>query len=489
MSPRNPMAEDRDSMRRSLEPKQARTKIVATLGPASAEPHTIDALLDAGMNVARLNCAHGAGESLTHLITALRDAAQRKGVFLAVLADLAGPKLRVGTFASGEIELRKGESFTLTTEECEGSTERVSVNHAGLPGDVHQGDDIFLNDGLIHLRVEHVRPREVQTVVEIGGKLSDRKGFNLPGTEVSMPSLTDKDWRDADLLAGKVDFLGLSFVRSEKDIHLLRQGLAARGHEVPIVAKIEKVQAVERLDAILDAADALMIARGDLGVEWPIERVPILQKKIIDACLRAGKPVITATQMLESMVESPRPTRAEASDVANAVLDGSDALMLSAETAAGSYPVESVQMMRKIILSTEELGRDGRRASPDGGERSIADALGQSACIAAETVDAAVVVCLTRSGATARQLARWRPKQPIIAVTTAPETARQLGLAWGVEALCDDSLGSDFDRGCKRILALLRKRRNWPAGAKAVITAGLPFSQRGRTNTLRIEEI
>lgn len=473
----------------SLDPMKARTKIVATIGPASADATTIDALLDAGMNVARINCAHGDHGSLTRMLGALRDAAQRKQLPLAVLADLAGPKLRVGTFAQGEVELKKGRKLILTTEDVEGSPGRVSVNHAGFPGDVHEGDDVFLNDGLIHVIVERIHGADVHTVVEVGGTLSDRKGFSVPGAEVSMPSLTEKDWQDIDLLAGEVDYLSLSFVRSAKDIHVLRKGLESRGHFVPIVAKIEKAQAVERLDAIVETADVLMVARGDLGVECPIERVPTLQKKIIAACLRAGKPVITATQMLESMVGNPRPTRAEASDVANAVLDGSDALMLSAETAAGSYPVEAVKMMRKIIVRTEEFERNQIRPPDAGSAGSIGDAIGHSACIAADTVDAALIVCLTRSGATARHLARWRPKQPILAVTTRGETARQLSLVWGVEALCDDTLGSAFDGACKGILVLLRRRRTWPAGAKVVITAGLPFSERGRTNTLRIEEI
>jgi pyruvate kinase len=476
-------------MRPKPQPRKARTKIVATIGPTSAEPATIDALLDAGMDVARLNCAHGDPESLARMLATLRAAARQKQIPLAILADLAGPKLRVGMFAQGKVELTKGAKFILTTDETEGNAERVSVNHGGFPGDVHEGDDIFLNDGLIHIVVERVRGSDVHTVVEIGGTLSDRKGFSVPGAEVSMPSLTEKDWQDVDLLAGQVDYLSLSFVRSAKDIQLLRAGLASRGHSVPIVAKIEKAQAVERLDAIVESADVLMVARGDLGVECPIEQVPTLQKKIIAACLRAGKPVITATQMLESMVGNPRPTRAEASDVANAVLDGSDALMLSAETAAGRYPVAAVQMMHRIIVQAEDFARERTRPRDVGGERSIGAAVGYSACIAAETVDAALIVCLTRSGATARQLARWRPRQPILAVTTLEATARQLSLVWGVEALCDDTLGQDFDRGCRGILALLRQQRHGLAGEKVVITAGLPFSERGRTNTLRIDEI
>lgn len=476
-------------MRPALETAKARTKIVATIGPVSADSKRIDALLDAGMNVARLNCAHGDHESLARMLSALRDSARRKSLPLAILADLSGPKLRVGTFAEGEVELNKGAKFILTTDDVEGSSQRVSVNHAGFAGDVRAGDDVFLNDGLIHLTVERIRGSEVHTVVQIGGTLSDRKGISVPGAELSMPALTEKDWQDVDLLAGEVDYLSLSFVRAAKDIQVLRDGLSLRGYQVPIVAKIEKAQAVERLDSIVEAADALMVARGDLGVECPIERVPTLQKTIIATSIRAGKPVITATQMLESMVQNPRPTRAEASDVANAVLDGSDALMLSAETAAGRYPLEAVRMMRKIIVQTEGFGHALRRPDDGDGQPTIGNAIGHSACIAAKTVGAAIIVCLTQSGTTARHVARWRPKQPILAVTTRQETARQLGLVWGVEALHDDTLGPDFDRGCKGILALLRKRRNWPAAAKVVITAGLPFSERGRTNTLRIEEI
>jgi pyruvate kinase len=310
-----------------------------------------------------------------------------------------------------------------------------------------------------------------------------------------MPSLTEKDWRDVDFLAGRdVDYLGLSFVRSAADVELLRRGLAERGVHVPIVAKIEKAQAVERLDAVVSAADAVMVARGDLGVECAIEEVPVLQKRIIDACRAAAKPVITATQMLESMIESPRPTRAEATDVANAVLDGTDAVMLSGETAMGKHPVEAVATMRRIIVRTESfaatVARNPRTAALAGESvESIADAVGAAACLAADSLAASAIVSLTQSGATARYLARWLPRQPILGITPQPATWRRLALLRGVEPLLADVFDVDFDAACTRVMQLLREAQRLPAGAKVVLTAGLPFSQRGRTNTIRIETV
>jgi pyruvate kinase len=472
-----------------------RTKIVATIGPASAAPQTIDALLDAGLNVARLNLAHGRHDEVAELIVRLRNAAEKKRRPLAILADLAGPKLRVGRFRDGGVELAAGRRFVLTTDEIEGDGEKASVNYAGLPGDVRPGDDVFLNDGMIRLVVTRVDGHDVHTEVEVGGPLTDRKGLSVPGAEIDMPSLTEKDWRDVDFLAGQdVDYLGLSFVRSAADVAHLREGLAERGLETPIIAKIEKAQAVARLDAVIAAADAVMVARGDLGIECPIEEVPVLQKLIIAACRAAAKPVITATQMLESMIESPRPTRAEASDVANAVLDGTDAVMLSAETAMGRYPVETVATMRRIIARAElySLSADLSPRPSLGGPQpvtSIAGAVGAAACLAANSLQAAAIVTLTQSGATARYLSRWRPRQPILGVTSQVRTWRRLALLRGVEPHLADVFDVDFDAACARVMQLLRAQRRFAQGATVVLTAGLPFSVRGHTNTIRIDTI
>jgi len=466
-------------------------KIVATIGPASSSPDRIDALLEAGMSVARVNCAHGNRDSLTAMIRALRARAERKQVPLAILADLGGPKLRIGHFQDGAVELRAGDRFTITTDDVVGTAERVSVNHHGLTADVQAGATIYLNDGLIRLVVLGVKGTEIETRVEVGGTLSDRKGLSVPSAAISVPPMTDKDWNDLATVAdAKADYVGLSFVRSPSDIELLRHGLSERGLAIPIVAKIEKAQAVDNLAAVVDAADAVMVARGDLGVECPIEEVPVLQKRIIRTCNDAGKPVITATQMLESMVGSPRPTRAEATDVANAVLDGSDAVMLSAETATGRYPIETVRMMARII-TTAEASTDRQRATHAmaGVELAIGDAIGRSACLAADSVRAQAIVCLTRSGATARHLAKWRPPEPILAVTPRPDTWHRLNLVWGVTPILVDDFGPHFDAACTLILETLRQRRAVASGRSVVLTAGLPFSQRGRTNTLRIESL
>jgi pyruvate kinase len=469
-----------------------RTRIVATIGPASEAPETIDALLEAGLDVARVNCAHGTPESRAAVIARLRERAARRERPLAILADLGGPKLRVGRVAGGAVELREGAACTLTPEPITGDAARVPVSYAGLAGEVADGDPIYLNDGLIQLRVTGTTGADVHTRVEVPGWLGDHKGLSVPGSGLALPSLTDKDLRDLDALAATPpDFIGLSFVRSEQDVELLREQLRTRAFEAAIVAKIEKPQAIDRLSAVVAAADAVMVARGDLGVECPIAEVPILQKRIIAACQAAAVPVITATQMLESMVANPRPTRAEASDVANAVLDGSDAVMLSAETATGQFPVHTVRTMRAIIDEAERFaaatgaGRGGT-PPPDG---DIAAAIGHGAYVAAESAAAAAIVCLTGSGATARAVSRWRPRRRIIAATPFHATWRRLALPWGVEPHLVDAFGDDFDAACARILGALRAAQRLPPGATVVITAGLPFTRRGRTNTLRIERI
>lgn len=469
----------------------ARTRIVATIGPASDNPATIDALLAAGVDVARVNCAHGTAEDRTDLIRRLRERAAARSLPLAILADLGGPKLRVGRLAGGGVVLEPGATFTLTTEEIVGDVDRAGVNYAGLPGDVRVGEPIFLNDGLIELRVAAIEGREVRCRVEVGGPLGDRKGLSVPGAALSLPSLTDKDHADLARLAEEPpDFVGLSFVRSATDVELLRSALAARCMRAGVVAKIEKAQAVEQLDAIVAVADAVMVARGDLGVECPIAGVPVLQKRIIRACALAAVPVITATQMLESMGANPRPTRAEASDVANAVLDGSDAVMLSGETAAGRFPVETVRMMGAIIAETERFAAEAPRSSfPLSRGMSVAAAIGHAACSTADAVGADAIVCLTQSGATARAIARWRPRQPIVAATPSRSAWRALSLVWGVEPHLVDDFGSDFEQACARMVTSLRERNHLVAGATIVVTAGLPFLGRAPTNTVRVERV
>jgi pyruvate kinase len=468
-----------------------RTRIVATIGPATSTAPAIDALLAAGLDVARVNCAHGDAASLRATIALLQERREHARAPLAILADLAGPKLRVGHLAGGSAELEAGGTFTLTTDDVLGDATHVSVNYAGLPGDAAPGMRIFLNDGLLSLVVTAVRAREVETRVEIGGTLTDRKGLSLPDAGTSLPSLTDKDWRDLDVILGAgVDWVGLSFVRAAADVALLRDGIAARAGTARVIAKIEKRQAVEQLDAVVTTADAVMVARGDLGVECPIESVPVLQKRIIETCRRHGTPVITATQMLESMVASPLPTRAEASDVANAVLDGSDAVMLSGETAMGRFPTETVRTMRRIIVAAEEYA--ATRPTPDpsrDGTPTAAEATARGAVQAADACDAAAIVCLTQSGASARALARFRPRRPVIAVTLDPAVQRRLNLVWGIEPVCVPEFGSDFDQAIANVKLQLRERHGVPAGASVVLTAGLPFAARAKTNTMRVEVV
>jgi pyruvate kinase len=466
-----------------------RTKIVATIGPSTASDTLLDDLLAAGVNVARVNCAHSIGEPLRDLISAIRRRGEAKEIPLALLADLGGPKLRIGTFRNGGVEQRAGRSIVLCSEAVEGSEERVQVSHPELVRDVKPGDRIYLNDGLIRLEVADVSESEIHTVVKVGGWLSDRKGISAPSVTLSVPALTYEDLEVLDILAGVgVDYIGLSFVRSVRDVERLRKEMDARSCSASIVAKIETAQAVKQIDEIIDAADAVMIARGDLGVECPMVQVPVFQKQIIRSCNEAGVPVITATQMLESMVGNPRPTRAEATDVTNAVIDGSDALMLSAETAMGQFPVETVRVMQQLIGRSEEYisQRDCWRET---GRLSLSaeDAVARSACQTAESVEAEAIVCLTESGATARRIAKWRPSRPVFAMTPQAETWRKLSLVWGIKPMLVENLNSGFDTACCTIVDLLLERSAVKQESQVVITAGLPFAQRHSTNTLRVE--
>lgn len=464
---------------------------MATIGPTSDSVERIDALLAAGVDVARVNCAHGTHESLRTMIGRLRERAGARSHPLAILADLAGPKLRIGRFADGPVDLADGAEFVLTTEDVAGDATRVSVNYAELCDDAEPGALVHLNDGLVRLEVLEVRPPEVRTRVVVGGPLDDRKGLSLPSGGTRLPSVTEKDLADLDVvLAAGVNYVGLSFVRAAEDVAKLREEIDRRGHGVGIVAKIEKAQAVSCIEPIAREADAVMVARGDLGVECPIEEVPILQKRILAVCRREGKPAITATQMLESMVQAPVPTRAEATDVANAVLDGTDAVMLSGETANGAHPVEAVRTMCRIVGRAEAYAGDRADLGWDPSETlSVADAASRSACLAAESCGARAIIALTTSGATARSIARWRPPQPIVAVTSDENASRMLNLVWGVDPMHLDSIGDQFDTACERVLPHLADWLGLDAGDRVVFTAGLPFGRASETNVVRIEVV
>ncbi len=467
-----------------------RTKIVATLGPNTGTAPSIAALLDAGVNVVRINASHGTAEVRGEWIKAVRQVAEAKGLPVAVLLDLQGPRIRVGDLPKPR-QLTPGQTVAFAPEDVARGDE-LPTTYAGLATDARVGARILLNDGLLSVEVTAVEPPRVRGRVVDGGTLTAHKGMNLPGLHVSAPALTDKDREDAlDGVRRGVDYLGLSFVRRAEDLGELR-ALAGKG--VKLVAKIEKATALEDLDRILAACDAVMVARGDLGVELPFEQVPLVQKRLIREANHHGKPVITATQMLESMVHAPRPTRAEASDVANAILDGTDAVMLSAETAVGEYPVEAVQAMDRIIAEMERhpAQRDERRGGPgrDGGKEgvSVEDAIAWGTNAVARMLKTPLIVTLTTGGFTSRKVAALRPPVPILAVTTEVGTFRQLALVWGVVPVLVDRVPS-YDAMLAVVRDLLLKREYAKPGDKIVMTAGVPWEVSGSTNLIKVEEV
>ena len=411
-----------------------RAKIVCTLGPSSSSEAVLVEMIEAGMNVARLNFSHGTHDMHREVYDTIRRVSKDLGRSVAILQDLQGPKIRVGKFETGSTRLENGAEFIITADDILGTDDRVSTTYTDLPHDVKAGDLLLLDDGLLTLKVVAVKGPDVHTVVEVGGLLKNNKGINIPTAAVSAPSLTPKDREDLEFgLDLGVDYVALSFVRSALDIHMLR---ARMGHDArpKIISKIEKPQAVESLEEIVAVSDGIMIARGDLGVELPPQKVPVIQKRAIKLAKSMGRTTITATQMLESMTENPRPTRAEASDVANAVLDGTDAVMLSGETASGKYPVQAVRMMADIIKEVE--GSSLYAARPDEGQtdymRSFPSAVARSATVAARELDVRGIVVLTLSGATARLLMAQRPSKPIFACTPDETLCRQMALYWGV---------------------------------------------------------
>jgi pyruvate kinase len=436
-----------------------RAKILATLGPASREPSVLESLLAAGANAVRINMSHGSQEEHAETIARARAAAERLKRPLSVLVDLSGPKIRTGVLKDGRpVQLETNAVFTLTTRSVVGDAREVSTNYAGLARDVKPGARILLDDGAIELTVESTTETDVVTRVVNGGTLSERKGINLPGASLPIPSLTDKDRRDLQFAVREgADYIALSFVRRAEDCHEAKALIKAAGGKQPLVAKIEKSEAIDHLEEIVDAADGLMVARGDLGVETSVELVPVYQKRIIEAANKKEKVVITATQMLQSMISEPRPTRAEASDVANAVWDGTDAVMLSAETASGKYPVLSVATMARIIDSAET----GRPPAADlmtrfAGRQSgrVSRALCEAAVFAGEEIDARTIAVITASGLMARRLSSLRPEQRIVALTPERGVACELSLVWGIEthlhAPCDNT--EEMLKICERTL-------------------------------------
>ena len=468
-----------------------RTKIVATIGPASRDPETLRALIEAGADVMRLNFSHGTREDHAENLRRIREAGEAVGQEVGVLGDLPGPKLRLDDLGAGRVELKQGESTTLVTDEEPGTAERLPVSWEGLPGAVSPGDTVYLADGRVRLRAQEVTDGEVLCEVEAGGSVTSHQGINLPGAQASLPSTGEDDlaWVDFAVDHG-VDLLAVSFVRSKADLEPAMERLAERGSDIPLIAKIEKPQAAENAESIVEAAaSGIMVARGDLGIELPVAKVPAVQKRLLRLAGKLSKPSITATQMLASMVSSPRPTRAEVTDVATAIYDGTDAVMLSEETAIGDYPVDAVRVMDEIACETELDLPYGEwlfsRTDADRGE--IADAVAQGAVASTYRLRLAALVVPTRSGRTARLVSAFRPKVPVLAITPRLETARRLNLLWGVRTvLAEDwkSLRTLLDQCAEaaRDAGIAR------SGDLIGITAGLPEQELG-TNLFEVHRV
>ena len=466
-----------------------RAKIVATLGPATSTPERINALVEAGMDVARMNLSHGTREDHERVYSLVRDASDRSGRAIGIFADLQGPKIRLGRLAQGPIDLTEGQDLVITTREVDGSrADVVPTTYAGLPGDVGPGDPLLIDDGRVRLEVVDVEGTEVKTRVVVPGRISNHKGINLPGVAVSVPAMSEKD--EVDLrwaLHLTVDMVALSFVRTADDVEEVRKIMEEEGVRLPVIAKIEKPQAIDNLDGIVRAFDGFMVARGDLGVECPLEDVPFLQKQVIESARRNAKPVIVATQMLESMITAPRPTRAEASDVANAVLDGADAVMLSGETSVGEYPIETVKTMARIIGSTEDHGL-ARMAAIDWQPRTRGGVIAKAAAEVAERVEAKYLVAFTQSGDSARRLARLRSRVPVLAFTPDPWVRSQLSMSWGIETFIGEQVDHTDEMVRQVDEALLRIGRVGE-GDLVVIIAGSPPGIPGSTNAMRIHRM
>ncbi|HET6567635.1 MAG TPA: pyruvate kinase [Rhodothermales bacterium] len=472
-----------------------RTKIVCTIGPASADKASIRDLIRAGMDVARLNFSHGTHEDHLQVMAFVREEAKAEGKVVPILQDLQGPKIRIGLVRNGAVLLHKGQPLTLTTKPIEiGDRDRVSIDYPTLAKDVEVGRHILIDDGNIELCITDVMDGDVVTEVVVGGTLRSRKGVNLPHIQTSTPSLTQKDLADLEFgLKMDVDIIALSFVRSEADVADLMRRVRDSGKRVSVIAKIEKPEAVLDIDDILVEADGIMVARGDLGIEMPMEEVPATQKLIIRKCLEAAKPVITATQMLESMIENPRPTRAEATDVANAVLDGSDALMLSGETATGKHPARVVEVMAQIIEQAEAYRRlyqprNDVRLKPVTKEDGVTESVSYTAVQLAEQIGAAGIACLTASGATARSIARNRPTMPVYAFTDEPRVVAQLGMLWGTKGYAIP-FQADTDEGVHTVRRVLTEQRLVESGDLIVFVAGMPLPAKGRTNMIHVSRI
>ncbi|MGC8611133.1 MAG: pyruvate kinase [Athalassotoga sp.] len=469
-----------------------KTKIVCTIGPATIKKEMLEALVRNGMNVARLNMSHGTHEEKSQTVMDIREIRKRLGLPVGILMDIEGPKLRTGKLKTEYVELKKGSKLVLTTEDILGDENKISVSYTGLPSDVKAGDTILLNDGLINLKVISTTQKEIVTEVVNGGEITHNRGINVPGVDLKVPTLTEKDMKDIELISKiKPDYVALSFVRKPEDVMHLREIFKSKGFDDPrIISKIETKQALDNLEKILDVSDGAMVARGDLGAEIPSEDLPIAQKRIIKLCNDRAIPVITATQMLESMVENPRPTRAEITDIANAVLDGTDAVMLSEETTIGKYPLQAVQFMDKITQKSEkylELS-ENTRASILQKNKNISDAIAYSSWHLSIELETSVIIASTFSGYTARHVSRFRPSAVVFAPTPKEETYHRMSLIWGVVPTLIDRVESTDEMIENSIRELLGMGLANP-GENVIITAGIPWGFSGTTNLIQVHKI
>lgn len=465
-----------------------RTKIVCTIGPASEGLAETTALIAAGMDVARLNFSHGTLEEHERRINNIRAAQKRAGRPIAILLDIQGPKIRIGNVKDAPRQVKKGERLILTINDNHPASNAIYVPYPSLTKDVCPGQVVFLDDGLIELRVEDVKTNDLVCVVVVGGDLKSRKGLTLPGICVDLPPLGERDLEHIKFGVAKgVDYIAASFVRRAEHVEAVRQAVRAAGGDLPIIAKVESEEGVRNIEGIVDAADAVMVARGDLGIELPPEEVPLVQKHMIAQCNLAGKPVITATQMLDSMVRNPRPTRAEVTDVANAILDGTDAVMLSGETAVGKYAVEAVTTMHKVATHTEKAFEFGKLLNNtlSGGQACIAEAIARSTCDTAHCVNAVAILCSTQSGASARLVSKYRPQAPIIAITPYQHVAQQLALVWGVYPMVGPRTNNTDDMMDAAISAALESKLV-AEGDVLAVAAGVRTDTPGSTNMLLV---
>lgn len=470
-----------------------RTKIVCTIGPSTNTKEKIEQLMLNGMNMARLNFSHGSHEDHKKVIEAIREVSKEHQYGLPILMDLQGPKIRVGQMKDGGQQIETGSEIILTPEDVLGDATTIPIDYESLAEDAQVGDTILLDDGLLEFRIIKLDGGLVKAKVIVGGFLKPRKGVNLPNVKMSISSITEKDYADLDFgLEMGVDYVALSFVRRSEDVQEIISKIRAHGSNAGIIAKIEKPEALEEIEDIIEESDGIMVARGDLGIEVPSEKVPLIQKELIHKARMAGKPVITATQMLESMITNARPTRAESSDVANAVLDGTDAVMLSGESAAGKYPMEAVQTLDKICRnienSTEHIYQNIEFVKPEWREKQVVESLSYSCIAIADATDAKLISTITHSGTTARRIAKFRPRVPVVAFTESEDVERQLNLVWGVTAIKLDEL-FDTDTSVKIMENYLKEHDFIKSGQRLVLATGMPVAKRGHTNMLKVSTV